>query len=450
MKRTWVFILLVSLLLVSLPSTVWAMSGPVVVLELNGVINPFSARYLERGLRLAEQRGAQGVVITLDTPGGLETAMRQMVQALLEAPLPTVVYVAPRGARATSAGMFVLLAADVAAMAPATHVGAAHPVPLGADSSDVMDEKATSDAAALVRSVAETRGRNAAWAEQAVRENLSVTAAEALSLDVIDLVADDLDDLLRQLDGREVGGRALQTAAAAVQYQPMNASERFFHVITEPNIAYLLLSLAALLLLAELADPGLSIAGVGAVVAFIIAFTALGSLPVNWAGIALMAFSVVLLVVGLLTDTEAIVSIAGLVPFILGSLLLFRPFTPTSPAAPIVRVSPWLIAVMSISIVGFSLLVLRAILVASRRPPQSGAQRLIGQQGIALTDLEPGGQVRVDLENWSAVTVAETIRAGEAVRVTGIAGVRLQVVSQEEARGPVASGQPEGTGAAEV
>ena len=422
------WLILALLLTIGLSQVVQASSSPVVLLELEGVINPLSARYLERGLRLAEQRGAQAVIITLDTPGGLESAMREMVQALLKAPIPTVVYVTPGGARATSAGLFVLMAADVAAMAPATHVGAAHPVPLGADISSVMDEKATSDAAALIRSVATTRGRNADWAERAVRENLSITADQALDLNVIDLLANDLDDLLRRLDRRETDGTVLRTAGTSVQEVPMNLSERFFHIITEPNIAYLLLSLGTLLLLAELSDPGLSVAGVGAVVAYIVAFMALGNLPVNWAAIALLALSVVLFVVGLLTETEAIVSIAGLVPFILGSLLLFTPFTPTSPAVPIVRVSPWLIAIVALGIVGFSFLVLRAILVAGRRPPQAGAQRLIGRQGVALTDLTPGGQVRVGLEDWSAVSMAGEIHVSDPVRVTGIAGVRLQVV----------------------
>ncbi|MEA3375377.1 MAG: nodulation protein NfeD [Chloroflexota bacterium] len=428
MKRSNLPILLALLMvLTTLPAAAQGATEPVVVVEVEGVINPFSAQYLERGLRLADQRGAQALIITLDTPGGLESAMREMVQALLEAPLPTVVYVAPRGARATSAGMFVLLAADVAAMAPATHVGAAHPVPLGTDVSDVMDEKTTSDAAALVRSIATTRGRNAEWAERAVRENLSVTTAEALELNVIDLVAEDLHDLLDQLDRREVAGTRLLTSDALVETAPMNLAERFLHVITEPNIAYLLLSLGTLMLLAELADPGLSVPGVGAVVAFALAFVGLGSLPVNWAGIGLLVLSVVFFLVGLLTDTEAVVSIAGLVPFVLGSLLLFRPFSPTSPAMPVVQVSPWLIGVMAVSILAFSLLVLGAILRASRQPPRAGAERLVGRTGTALTDLTPAGQVRVDLADWSAVAVAGEIRAGEPVRVTGIAGVRLQV-----------------------
>ncbi len=431
MKRWRMVTLLAVALLAGLPTAVQAASRPVLMLEVDGVINPFSASYLERGLGLAEERGAQAVIITLDTPGGLESAMRDMMQKLLETPIPTVVYVTPRGARATSAGMFVLLAADIAAMAPATHVGAAHPVPLGADVSDVMDEKMVSDAAALVRSVAEDRGRNAEWAERAVRENLSVTSAEALELNVIDLVAQDLDDLLDQLDGREVAGVTLLTSEAPVQTEPMTLTERFLHIITEPNIAYLLLSLGTLMVLAELADPGLIIPGVGAAVAFALAFVGLGSLPVNWAGFGLLALSVVIFLAGLLTDTEPIVTFVGLVPFILGSLLLFTPFTPTSPAMPVVQVSLWLIGVMAISIVGFSFLVLQAILRISCQPPRAGAERLIGETGTALTDLTPAGEVRVDLANWSAVAVAGEIRAGEPVRVTGIAGVRLKVTPAE-------------------
>jgi len=433
MKRLLSLTLLVLFLLIDLPAMAQPGEGPVVVIEIQGVINPLTAQYLDRTLRLAEQQAAQVMVLVLDTPGGLESAMREMVQALLESPLPTVVYVAPRGARATSAGLFITLAADIAAMAPATHIGAAHPVPLGGEVEigATMEEKMTSDAAALVRSVATARGRNAEWAERAVRENLSITADEALEQNIIDLVANDLDDLLRQIDGRSVtmawGTVVLRTEGVPMERHPMNLIERFIHVITDPNIAYLLLSIGALCLMAELADPGLSVPGIAGVVCFVLAFMALGNLPVNWAGVALLALAVVFFAVGLFTETEAIVTVAGLAPFILGSLLLFSPFTPASPAAPDLRVSPCLIGIMSVGILAFSILVLRAIITANRLPPQSGAERLVGRRGIACTDLTPEGQVRVELEDWSAVAVEEGIRTGEPVQVVGVVGVRLHV-----------------------
>jgi membrane-bound serine protease (ClpP class) len=407
-------------------------SGPVMVIEVRGIINPLTTRYLERTLSLAQQRDARLVVLLLDTPGGLESAMREMSQLLLNSPIPTAVYVEPDGARATSAGLFITMAGHVAAMAPATHIGAAHPVPLGADVDDVMDEKATSDAAALVRSIAAARNRNTEWPERAVRENLSLTAPEALEENVIDLVANDLDDLLAQLDGRTVttvrDTVELRISGAVIERQPMSFAERLIHVITDPNIAYLLLSLGTLFLLAELADPGLGLAGIASAVSFIIAFMALGSLPVNWAGIALLAVAVVFFAVGLLTDTEAIVSVAGLVPFVLGSLLLFSPFTPISPAMPALQVSLWLIGGMAAAILSFSFVVLRAILNAIRRPPQSGAERLVGQSGVARTDLVPAGQVRVEFQDWSAVSASRHIQEGEAVKVVSITGVRLWVV----------------------
>lgn len=427
MGRFKLLILSLLILIVASSGLAQAASGPVIVLRMRGVINPFSARYLERGLRLAAREDARALVIILDTPGGLETAMRDMVQSLLESPVPTIVYVSPGGARATSAGMFILLAADVAAMAPATHVGAAHPVSVGGEIDEESLAKAASDASALVRSLASRRGRNVEWAELAVRENLSVTAEEALELNVIDLVAEDRDDLLRQLGGPQLGDATLDLGGAMVQTIQMNLGEQFFHAVTDPNIAYLLLSLGTLFLLAELADPGLSVAGVGTVLCYVVAFMGLGSLSVNWAGIALLVLSMAFFITGLFTDTELVVTIVGTVPFVLGSLLLFAPFRPLSPATPAVRVSPWLIGVMALSIVGFNLLVLRAILAAIEQPPQSGAERLIGQQGRALSDLTPTGQVRVDLQDWSAVTVQGEIRAGDVVQVVDVVGVRLQV-----------------------
>jgi membrane-bound serine protease (ClpP class) len=402
-------------------------SQTILVLDINGVINPFSARYLERGLGIAQRENASLVVMILDTPGGLETSMREMVQSMLQSPIPVVVYVSPEGARATSAGLFLLMAGDVAAMAPATNVGAATPVAFGGEMDEVMSEKALSDSAAFVRSLAERQDRNVEWVESAVRESLSLTSTEALEEGVIDLVARDLDDLLAQLDGQTIGDDRFNLSGSIVQVENMNLVERFYHTINEPNIAYLLLSLGTLFLFVELSDPGLSIAGIGAVLSYIIGFMALGTLPVNWAAIGMLALSLIMFTVALLTDTEVIVTLAGLVPFILGSLLLFTPFRPQSPTLPELRVSLWLILLMAGVIVFFSLIILRAILSASKRPPQTGAESLIGKTAIAETSLTPNGQVKIYHQTWSATSLSEDIQEGQQVLIEDVSGVRLLV-----------------------
>jgi membrane-bound serine protease (ClpP class) len=403
----------------------------IVVLDVNGVINPFSARYLERGLGIAQQENASLVVMVLDTPGGLESSMREMVQSMLQSPIPVVVFVSPEGARATSAGLFLLMAGDVAAMAPATNVGAATPVALGGEMDEVMSGKAISDAAAFVRSLAERRGRNVDWVEAAVRESLSLTSSEALEEGVIDFIARDLDDLLAQLDGQIIGDEPFVLAGAVVQNETMTLVERFYHTINDPNIAYLLLSLGTLFLLAELSDPGLSIAGIGAVLCFMIGFMALGTLPVNWAAIGMLVLSLIMFTVALLTDTEVIVTLAGLVPFILGSLLLFTPFQPQSPALPELRVSLWLILLMAGGIVFFSLVILRAILKASKQPVQTGAESLIGKTAIAETNLTPNGQVKINHQNWSATSLGGEIKKGQQVLIKDVSGVRLLVTPED-------------------
>lgn len=421
------FLIVVSLLAISLPAQAQNQSQLVLLLDIEGVINPFTARYLDRVISMAPITNAELVIIKLDTPGGLESSMREMVKTILESPIPVVVYVSPAGARASSAGLFILMAGDIAAMAPTTNVGAATPVGMGGEIDEVMSEKAISDAAALVRGLAETRGRNVDWVESAVRESLSLSAREALDENVIDILAIDLDDLLLQLDGRTVREESLNLSAPIIQEERMNFVERFYHIITEPNIAYLLLSLGTLFLLAELSDPGLSVAGIGAVVSFIIGFMALGSLPVNWAAVGLLVISVIMFVVALLTDTEVVVTLAGLVPFILGSLLLFTPFRPETPIIPELRVSLWLIILMAVLIVFFSLIILKAILNAMKLPARMGVDRFVGAVGKAITDLSPDGEVKIKQQNWSASSIGGNVEAGEQIRVISISGVRLLV-----------------------
>jgi len=421
------FLIVISILVINIPAQAQSQSQVVLLLDIAGVINPFTARYLDRVVSRAPITNAELIVIKLDTPGGLESSMREMVKTILESPIPIVVYVTPAGARASSAGLFILMAGDIAAMAPATNVGAATPVGMGGEIDEVMSEKAISDASALIRGLAEARGRNVEWVETAVRESASLSAREALDENVIEILAVDLDDLLSQLDGRTVRDQPLSLSVPIIQEERMNFVERFYHTITEPNIAYLLLSLGTLFLLAELSDPGLSVAGIGAVVSFIIGFMALGSLPVNWAAVGLLVISVIMFVVALLTDTEVVVTLAGLVPFILGSLLLFTPFRPETPIIPELRVSLWLIIFMAVLIVFFSLIVLRAILNAMKLPARMGVDRFVGNVGQAITDLSPDGEVKIKQQTWSASSVSGNVKAGQQVQVISVTGVRLIV-----------------------
>jgi len=401
------------------------------VLTVRGVINPLTTGYLKRALKQAKAEGATAVVLQLDTPGGLEGAMREMTQAMLNSPLPVVVYVAPAGARATSAGLFITLAAHVAAMAPGTNIGAAHPVALGGEVEPAMVEKMVSDAAATARALAEQRGRDPEWAEKAVRESLSLTASEALARGVVDLIAPDLETLLAEIDGRAVettqGAVTLCTRGAAVVAVPMNLIEQLLHVITDPNLAYLLLVLGMWALIIEFQEPGVLVPGISGVIMLILAFAALGSLPLNWAGVAFLILAAILLVAELYEPDFGVLGVGSLVAFVLGSLLLFRPFVPPSPVMPAVHVNPWLVTATASGMAALAFLALAAGLQAQRMPALGGPDRLVGQRGWATSDLTPTGTVQVAGELWTATAEEPSIAAGESVEVIAVEGVRLRV-----------------------
>lgn len=401
------------------------------VMTVKGVINPLTAGYLNRALKQAEAEEATAVVVQLDTPGGLDSAMREMTQAMLNSPLPVVVYVAPAGARAASAGLFITLAAHVAAMAPGTNIGAAHPVALGGEVDPAMVEKMVSDAAATARALAEQRGRDPEWAEKAVRESLSMTASEALERGVVDLIAPDLETLLVELDGRTVettrGGVTLRTRGAAVVAVPMNLIEQLLHVITDPNLAYLLLVLGMWAVIIEFQEPGALVPGISGVIMLILAFAALGSLPLNWAGVAFLMLAAILLVAELYEPDFGVLGVGSLVAFVLGSLLLFRPFVPPPLVMPAVHVNPWLVAATASGMAALAVLALGAGLRAQRVPALGGPGRLVGQTGWATTDLTPGGTVQVAGELWTATAEEAPIAAGEAVEVIATERVRLRV-----------------------
>ncbi len=404
------------------------------LITVEGVIDPFTAQYVERGLDIAQRDGAQCLVIELDTPGGSDVPMRVIVQEMLNSSVPIVVYVAPAGARAGSAGVFITLAANIAAMAPGTNIGAAHPVAMpGTEITEIMEQKTTSDAAAYVRAVAEKRGRNAEWAEKAVRESASIIAREAVEYQVVDLTADDLMDLLDKIDGREVitadGPVTLSTRDAPVRTIGMNFAENFLHVIVDPNIAYLLLSIGTLALVAEFYHPGAILPAVTGGICLILAFVAFGSLPVNWGGVALIVLAVILFVVDIKV-AGFMLSVGGAIAFVLGSLMLFSPFAPPSPTMPHLTVSWPLIVLMTVTIASFFLFALSAGIRAQRAKVASGIESMVGATGIATMDLEPWGTVQVKSELWSAVAEEGSIKKGEQIRVVGTKGVRLRVIKK--------------------
>ena len=405
------------------------------LIKVEGVIDPFTAQYVSRGLDMAQSDGAQCLVIQLDTPGGSDVPMRVIVQEMLNSSVPIVVYVAPAGARAGSAGVFITMAANIAAMAPGTNIGAAHPVDITGAITGTIGEKVTNDAAAYVRAIAEKRGRNAEWAEKAVRESASIIAREAVELQVVDLVADDLTDLLEKIDGREVitaaGPVTLKTRGAPVRTIGMNFAENFLHVIVDPNIAYLLLSIGTLALTAEFYHPGAIFPGVTGAICLILAFVAFGSLPVNWGGVALIILAVVLFIVDIKV-AGFMLSVGGAIAFVLGSLMLFSPFAPLSPTMPRLTVSWPLIILMTVTIASFFLFALSAGIRAQRGKVASGIESMVGATGIAASDLDPWGTVQVKSELWSAVAEEGSIKKGEQIRVVGTKGVRLKVIEKHD------------------
>ena len=404
------------------------------VLSIDGVINPLVARYLERELEAAQAGGTALVVLRIDSPGGLESSMRRMIEAILGARVPIAAWVAPPGARAASAGMFLVQSAHVAAMARGTNIGAAHPVTIGSPQSDTtMVAKAVSDAAALARALAQRRGRNAEWAEIAVRRSVSITADEALARNVVDLIADNQQSLLRSLDGRRVetvaGTRLVHTTGARINTRPMSLPERLLHVITDPNIAYILVMVGLIGILAELSHPGLIFPGATGAIALILAFVAFGSLPVNWAGVLLLVLGTGLFVAELFTAGIGLLAVGGLVAFVLGSLMLYSPFATRSPVMPDLQVNRWLIAGVAAGMAALVLVIGRALLRARREPVAMGAPALVGRVGVAESRLAPLGTVRVDSEVWSATQIdgEVAIAPGEPVEIVGLEGVILRV-----------------------
>jgi len=412
--------------------TVQAQAPSVTVLEVKGAINPVLADFIKNGIEESAEKGDAVCIIRMDTPGGLDTAMRDIVQSITNARVPVVVYVAPSGARAASAGVFITMSAHVAAMAPNTAIGAAHPVAVGGEEIDeTMEEKVVNDAAAYIRSIAESRGRNADWAEQAVRESVSITEAEALEMNVIDLTASTLDDLLSQLNGRTVtlidgSTVTLNTAGAVVNETEMNWIQDFLYAISDPTIAYILLSIGSLGIMAEIFNPGLIFPGIIGAISLLLAFYSLGTLPVNWTGVLLIILAFGLFIAEFFTSGFGLLFGGGLVALIIGSLILFQG------GAPVFQIDWWAIFAVIIIVAAFVAFAAFKVAGTHRRQASTGREDLIGKKAVVRQALGPEGTVFYKGELWSAVSESGTISPGEEVIITGVDGLTLTVIKKEK------------------
>ncbi len=400
---------------------------PVLLVKLDGAINPSSAEFLERSVHDAEQRAAECLIIELNTPGGLLKSTRVIVSAILAAKVPVIVYVAPGGAQAGSAGVFVTLAAHIAAMAPGTNIGAAHPVSLQGGPDSIMNEKATNDAAAFIRSIAEKRNRNLTWAEEAVRKSLSITETEALHQGVIDLIAKSPAELLDRIDGRRVALAEdtvqLATRGARIETEEMTWTERLLDLLSDPNIAYVLFMLGLYGLLFELYNPGSIFPGVVGVISLILAFYSLHTLPINYAGLALIVFAVVLFLLEIKITSHGLLAIGGVISLFLGSIMLIR----TPSVLEVVQLS-WTVIISGVIVTTlFFTVILTLGLRVQRRKPTTGIEGLVGEVGEAVTALDPSGTVRVHGELWQADTAGSRIPKGRPVRVAEVRGLSLRV-----------------------
>jgi membrane-bound serine protease (ClpP class) len=424
MKTTFLKHLLANV--VSLLSPILLMAQTVVSIHVDATINPAIANFIHSAIEKAGKEKAQCLIIHLNTPGGLLKSTRNIVGDIIDSPVPVVVYVSPAGAQAGSAGVFITLCAHVAAMTQGTNIGAAHPVGMQSGMDTTMSEKVTNDAVAFIRTIAEKRGRNADWAENAVRNSVSVTATVALQQKIIDLIANDDQELLQQLDGRtvqlSVGVVTLHTKSVKVKEYEMSFIEKLLNILSDPNIAYILLMLGFYGLMFELYSPGAILPGIVGVICLILAFYSLNTLPINYAGLALILFALLLFILEIKIASHGLLAIGGIVSLLLGSMMLIR-----RGAGPIGQIS-WTVIISSVVVTTlFFLFVIGMGLKAQRLKPFTGSESMIGETGEAKENLNPSGMVFLHGELWQAESVGEVIQQGERVRVKSMKGFKLFV-----------------------
>lgn len=415
-------------------------NGTIVSLRLEGVVDPIMASYVRGGIEQANSDGAPAVLITIDTPGGLDSSMREMITAILGSKVPVICYTSPSGARAASAGAFVMEACPVAAMAPGTNIGAAHPVGV---SGAIELAKVTNDAAAFIRSLAERWGRNADWAERAVRDSVAVSAEEAGRLRVVDVIASTTGSLLNRVggcsgetaSGAPASGLLHSQAAlpgvcgAALEPRGLGFGAAVLHRLIDPSLSFLFFYAGLVLIIVELLHPGISVPGILGVLFLLAAFMSFGFLPVELGGIVLLVASAVFFLLELKHPGIGAPTVAGVITLVLGGTLLFNPSVPNA------RVSIWLLLGVALALAAFFAVVVRAVLAAKDLPRPGGLEDLVGENGVATSDLSPSGHVRARGEQWTAESTGPRIGAGEAVRIVRVKGLRLFVEPAQTGEG---------------
>ncbi|MBE0447135.1 MAG: nodulation protein NfeD [Actinobacteria bacterium] len=420
------FILALMLIVAFFASTTLAYSEKrVFVADIEGVIDPAIAEYVNSSVKTAERANAEALVIRMDTPGGLDTSMRLIIKDIFNSEVPVIVYVSPSGARAASAGTFITLAAHVAAMTPGTNIGAAHPVNLSGEMPKEIEEKVVNDSVAYIKGIARKTNRNEKWAEDAVRKSASITAEKALEIKVVDYIAPDLKSLLSKIDGKPVkttaGSIVLKTKEAKVVEYPMSLRQRILHILADPTLAYLLLMLGFYALIYEFANPGLGFSGIGGIILIVLGMYSLQVVPVNYAGLALIILGIGLLIAEAFSPSFGVLGAGGIISMTIGSFVLFE-----SPV-PGLRVSPYVIIPTMLTTAAFVMFATRMAVRARKQKPITGMEAMVGMIGEVRKKLNPRGEIFIRGELWAAESLEGAINEDERVRVMEVDGLRLKV-----------------------